>query len=343
MRYVILAIITMGIGFVLPSVAFADCAPNGADIVCTGVDADGYDTSATENIIVEPGAVVQDAILVGGNSTVTNNGSITANDDAIGAYEANAITIVNNGSISGDDDAQDGLIFASGGNDDITNTGTIDSSVSGVAISAMNGNDTVTILAGSTVIGVIHGGFGNMGECSGPCESDPSEVDTFKMVGNTFDAAGWAAFQACVDNPASCSDPAIVYSIALDGKTYQFQDFEAFINALLLLVGDGGGGGGDGGGGETLSSLLQPASVSTCDNELMKVFRTTDGFIQVYSGFWLFPPNGFLVAVFHELDAQVGKVFTQNNPAFPRWSVEIAQGGKLILRDENGAVISNNC
>jgi len=73
----------------------------------------------------------------------------------------------------------------------------------------------------------------------------------------------------------------------------------------------------------------------------MKVFKNGTQ-LQVYSGFWIISPDGFLVAVFDQSEAVDGATFSLNDPNTPNWSVRTT-GTTIEVYDENGNLVTAGC
>jgi uncharacterized protein with beta-barrel porin domain len=133
--------------------ALADCNPSNpgsnTSVTCAPPGTDGVNAPASDNVTltIQPGTVVIDngtqAIKLNDNANVTNNGTISAGDNAAGI-------IVHDNSV---------------GTNAITNNGTISAGDNGAGISVHNGNNIInrgTITVGNGINGVgINGGADN--------------------------------------------------------------------------------------------------------------------------------------------------------------------------------------
>ena len=138
-----------------------------------GVDIDFIANITNSGIIQGTGAAGVDkggnlnsseGIAIGGGTVVNNAGALISGqgngilvDDGAGGSAAGATSITNAGTIRGVTGA--GITLVGNFNDAIVNSGTI-SGGNGVAISMGAGNDQLTLLPGSTIIGSVDGGAG---------------------------------------------------------------------------------------------------------------------------------------------------------------------------------------
>lgn len=138
-----------------------------------GVDIDFIANITNSGIIQGTGAAGVDkggnpnsseGIAIGGGTVVNNAGALISGqgngilvDDGAGGSAAGATSITNAGTIRGVTGA--GITLVGNFNDTIVNSGTI-SGGNGVAISMGAGNDQLTLLPGSTIIGSVDGGAG---------------------------------------------------------------------------------------------------------------------------------------------------------------------------------------
>ena len=114
------------------SPALAQCVEAGTNVNCTGTDANGYQDATTNTgvtLTVEFGATVSnttdDALRVGSNSTVVNNGTVQATgDNNEGVYAYRGSTVVNNGTITTDGYYGE-AIYTVGTGSTVTNNGTL--------------------------------------------------------------------------------------------------------------------------------------------------------------------------------------------------------------------------
>lgn len=358
----------------LPASVYADCLPNGTPgndiIICTGSDADGVNGRAgNDQITVESGATITsptDGIRdTNGNSTVENNGVISANNDGIElsgsgtrqVKNTNTIiandegidvdgpgnsTIENSGTIiagdhgisgagrsdtvtnSGSIIAGDNGISAEGDNDVITNTGEIIAGDDGInaghgddtifqsgtihaggsAIDAGKGNDQVTIVIGSEITGRING---------------EDDIDTliFQLTG---DQATLDAFNTYI---ATNGINASTGHLTFGGQSYRWVNFEQ-LQYLLILIATG-----------NTTALENLSSGSAGLEELcswpIKAFRLANGDLQVYSGFDVIVPDGFLVGVIilEELEQGITR-FQDHGPRNPNWYVTVEYSPQQI-------------
>ncbi|WP_244525110.1 MULTISPECIES: autotransporter outer membrane beta-barrel domain-containing protein [Bradyrhizobium] len=166
--------------------AHADCVLSGQTVTCSGLDADGFDAGALNNLTVnvQPLATVNDngtaTIILNDTNTVTNNGTLTTvNPGANGIIFGDFNLVTNNATI---------VIGASGfglvgaDNNVVVNNGTIVAGISGFGIFA-GVNNTIT----NAATGVITVGDG----ASGIFVAGNSTVTNAGAItiGNTFGPA----------------------------------------------------------------------------------------------------------------------------------------------------------
>ncbi|MBC57786.1 MAG: hypothetical protein CL814_12735 [Confluentimicrobium sp.] len=158
----LLLLSTLGVLPFAASPAFADCTPDnpsdGASVICTGIDADGFDFDTLDDITltVRPAATVQnsgEAIKTDDNLTLVNKGTVlSTGDDAVQTDKG--LTLVNRGTITST--AKDGV----NADDDatVTNLGTIQGADEGV-----QGADNLTLINRGTISGADEGVTGDDG------------------------------------------------------------------------------------------------------------------------------------------------------------------------------------
>ncbi|MDR3467429.1 MAG: autotransporter domain-containing protein [Xanthobacteraceae bacterium] len=129
---------------------FGIIAGNNASVVNSGTIIGGnYGIAAQRNLtLINSGTVSGTYGLAGRTDSVTNSGTISGGMIGIGAQQGGSI--VNTGTISGGFAA----ILSTGGAVSVTNAGVI-SSPGGTAIALNGGNDILTLLPGSKIIGAI--------------------------------------------------------------------------------------------------------------------------------------------------------------------------------------------
>jgi len=250
---------------------------------------------------------------LGGNDTITNNGTVA---NIIG--NTGADSLINNGSAMG--------IFGDDGNDTIINNGTVDNDLIGNAdndsitnngsvgggIFGDTGDDIVTIRFGSQVGGNIDGGPHTTGD-----------TITFSEVSEAVQAA--IATQC--PNPTACN-------INVNGFTYNVLNFEN-LAFLLAAIAEQLGIQGD--------VVITTQEICTGS---VKVFRLPNGDLEVYSGFDLLPPNGFLVAKIPLAAQIVGGVFSDPNAPIAGWTATLEMIDsiqRIVVRDAAGNIINNQC
>jgi uncharacterized protein with beta-barrel porin domain len=150
--------------FCAVSTAAADCFLSGSTITCVSPGTNGYADAAGDfrTLTVQPGTTVVDnglsAIELRNSNLVTNNGAITAGDNAAGIFLNNDNTIQNNATISA---GANGAGISAGDRNAATNSGTITVgdgfSGYGIALglnSTVFNSGTITVGLGATGIAV---------------------------------------------------------------------------------------------------------------------------------------------------------------------------------------------
>jgi len=209
-----------------------------------------------------------------------------------------------------------GGILGSGNAQTITiSSGTVTGG-GGTAIDVGGGNDTVTINTASTINGTINGG---------------AQTDTLEFTGNlTVTTAEQTAIIAYLVDANAASG-----NITLGGKNYVWINFEVLGHTLVFTVVDPD----TGVAGTVALSTDAPPSTNEITCGGAKVFRTPDGFVQVYAGFDLLP-NGFMVAVFGVDVLVTGGTFALDDPNTPNWSVRVSPVNLIEVLNEGGAVVA---
>lgn len=152
-RFTIALQLTAGLLIATTQATWSDCQVDGTTtIVCTGTDTDGTTGSAGgDTITVEAGATVSnagDAIVGnGGSDTVVNNGTVTSTSNQ--GIVIDAGTVTNNGTITADDD---GINVTSGA---VINNGTITSADNGITISDGTVTNNGTVVADFWAVNVL--------------------------------------------------------------------------------------------------------------------------------------------------------------------------------------------
>ena len=223
-----------------------------------GVDIDFIANITNSGVIQGTGAAGVDkggnpnsseGIAIGGGTVVNNAGALVSGqgngilvDDGSGGAAAGATTITNAGTIRGVTGA--GITLVGNFNDTIVNSGTI-SGGNGVAISMGAGNDQLTLLPGSTIIGSVDGGAGTdqvtlagttYGSFAGATNFEHLDVAS----GNwTLTGASTFANGTSIDAGASLTGPAAVLtgSIVDNGALIVNQSTDGTLAASLAGTG----------------------------------------------------------------------------------------------------------
>ena len=312
----------------------------------------------------------------GGDDSIVNNSSVTRihGDQATGAGGDD--TIVNNLSaaeITGDggndviqNNASSTNIYGNDGNDLITNadTGTVGNLDGGagnntiindgdVGDRIIGGVDEDTIVNNGTANGILTGPGNDTITINGSVGGDvdagddddvviidfdtpvANQLNTFIIGGAGNDSLSFTdvtdAVQAAII--AACPDPANC-SIAYSTGVYEVREFESLVFLVQAIA----------------EQLVASGEIVITTQEIctgaVKVFRLPNGDLQIYSGFDVLPPNGFLVVQIPLIDQVAGGVFSDPGAPVPGWTAElvVSEGStQVIVRDAAGNVVSSQC
>lgn len=167
-----------------------ECGPSGANPTSSGVVSPSGITGVTVNITSgsELNVSGAEAISLGDGSNIINAGRLTGSTGVL--LREGASILNNSGSITGA--TQPGVRFNGSGNNQLTNSGTIQSSIGGNAVVFGSGNDAF-IMTGGTITGDIDSGDGadsaniSSGTITGTLMQG-NGIDDFVMSGGTLGA-----------------------------------------------------------------------------------------------------------------------------------------------------------
>jgi hypothetical protein len=294
------------------------------DIEGDDVDGDGGNDSIVNHGVVIDDIQGDDVGGNGGHDTIINYG--TVGDDIVGDdAEGNGgnDNIVNYGIVV-DDIVGDG-VAGSGGNDTITIYGSVGDNVEGEG-----GDDVVTVRFGSQIGGDIDGGTHDTG-------------DTIIFIIEASEGEEGSAQALAAQIAARCQPNC---NLSLHGMVYRISNFEG---RMQFLLGSPEAQLAASAEDPLTAPLGQPLLTA---NEIcsgpVKAFRVSNGDLEVYSGFDLMPPNGFLVARIPLEFQQRGSVFSNSSapPAVRRWTAtltEINNVQRIVVRDASGNLVNNSC
>jgi len=323
---------------------------------------DGGNDNITNNDTVNGSIAGDNATGSGGNDTITNNGfARRITGDGTGSDGGNdLIHNTSNGTVIGDITG-DGIASGNGGTDTIINDGTVESTIVGDGGSGVANDDVIT---NNGFVQNIEGDGGsgggadtitNNGEVTfdilGQAGDDVVNIKIGSQVGGTIDGGDdtdtlnftGTATQADIDAIntviAGCGNPC-GGTVSAGGQTYNFANFETLQNLLTLFVD----------AGLDVSVFLDGAPSAPATNEIctgaVKVFRLPNGDLEVFSGFDILVPNGFLVAKIPQAMQQAGGVFSNADAPIAGWTatLEIIDGSqKIVGRDAAGNIINQDC
>jgi hypothetical protein len=244
----------------------------------------------------------------GGNDIITVNGTVNnVLGDNVNGNGGNDIIIVN-GSVGAV--LSDAVTGGNGGNDTIIIRGTVDQ------VYGESGDDTVTIVLGATVTSFI---------------SAQDGTDTLQFQGagaSDAEIATANTFAASCNAVSSCTG-----TLTFAGKTYTFDTFERLVILMQQIqqgiVPDGG--------------TSAPSAPGVICEGAVKAFRLPNGDVEIYSGFDVLAPNGFLVGVIPAGTVPSGQSFSNPGAPLAGWSVVFNADGTIVVTAAGGGVVSSNC
>jgi len=262
--------------------------------------------------------------IVGGNITLTANGGAPGVPGVDGANGANNGA---NGTAGANGAGSPGGPGGAGGAGGTSGAG------GGAGFIGTDSDITVNLNNGATVGGQI--------DASG---SNGIDTLNFNMIAQVTQAEKDAIDAFLINTNAGGG------TITIVGNTFIWTGFTVLGNSIVFTISVPGGGTDTlsvigpaipGSGTDTLS--VGPQEICT---GAVKIFRLPNGDLEVYSGFDLLVPNGFLVAKIPLTEQVVGTSFSNLDAPIQSWTATLEMIDsiqRIVVRDAAGNIVNGQC